>query len=286
MSLRIPALLPRAAVLVLAGVAATATLGYAAGRDLTPTTPTPATTIAPQGTVLVPDVRGQAFVFAKGALEDAGFAWRVAGPVHGYSSNTVVDQSPAPGTKLLDTGAPLITLTLKRTPGYQELGAAADASPYAGTPAERADLANRVVPKPRPKPAVTTTAAPPATTTSEPAPTEAPKQTAAPAARPPAFVVPGARKEPLDEIPLTQRADKLAAWLARHPKPSNANVKYWLYQHQWIVTGARLGWWHGAQALHSLIAVDKRAEAQWGFGAKSEAAAAGALRYVEARSTK
>ena len=28
---------------------------------------------------MVPDVRGLAFVFVKGTLEDAGFAWRVAG---------------------------------------------------------------------------------------------------------------------------------------------------------------------------------------------------------------
>ena len=166
MSLRIPALLPRAAVLVLAGVAATATLSYAARRNISTTTETQAPTAAPQGTVLVPDVRGQAFVFAKGALEDANFAWRVAGSVHGYSSNTVVAQSPTPGTKLLDTGSPLITLTLKRTPGYQELGAAEDASPYAGTPDERADLATRVVPARKPAATTTTsTATTPTTTT-------------------------------------------------------------------------------------------------------------------------
>ena len=297
MSLRIPALLPRAAVLVLAGVAATATLSYAAGRDISSSPTTQATTTAPQGTVLVPDVRGQAFVFAKGALEDAGFAWHVSGSVHGYSSNTVVEQSPAPGTKLLDTGSPLVTLTLKRTPGYQELGAAEDASPYAGTPDERADLATRTVPARKPAattPAATTTA-PAATTTAPAATTPAPSasaparkqaKAAAPAARPPAFVVPGARKEPLDEIPLTERAKNLGTWLAAHPKPTNANEKYWLYQHQWVVTGARLGWWHGAQALQTLIAVDKQAQAQWGVGAKSEAAAAAALSYVEARSKK
>ncbi len=144
---------------------------------------------------------------------------------------------------------------------------------------------------PAQKPAVTTTTATTATTTTTPAPAQAPKhtqatKTAAPAARPPAFIVPGARTEPLDEIPLTQRAQNLGAWLAKHPKSTNANVKYWLYQHQWIVTGAKLGWSHGAEALQTLIAVDKHAESQWGFGAKSEAAAAAALSYVEARSKK
>jgi PASTA domain-containing protein len=289
MSLRFPALLPRAAVLVLAGVAATATLSYAAGRNITATTPAQATTTAPQGTVLVPDVRGQAFVFAKGALEDAGFAWHVGGSVHGYSANTVAEQSPPPGTKLLDTGSPVVTLTLKRTPGYQELGAAEDASPYAGTPDERADLATRVAAAPKPAATTTTTAA--ATTaaaaTTPAAPKRAPaKRAATPAARPPAFVVPGARTEPLDEMPLTARAHALDTWLAKHPKSTNANVKYWLYQHQWIVTGAKLGWWHGAQALQTLIAVDEHAQSQWGFGAKSKAAAVAALGYVEARSKK
>src|SRR5437899_2559407 len=48
--------------------------------------------------------------------------------------------------------------------------------------------------------------------------------------RPPAFRVAGAPKEPLDEIPLTDRAQRLRAWLGRHPKPTAANVRYWLYQ--------------------------------------------------------
>ncbi len=38
------------------------------------------------------------------------------------------------------------------------------------------------------------------------------------AKRPPAFVVPGARREPLAEPPLTVRANALLTWLARHPK--------------------------------------------------------------------
>ena len=85
-------------------------------------------------------------------------------------------------------------------------------------------------------------------------------------------------------MPLTDRARLLARWLSSHPKPTNANVRHFLYQNAWITTGARFGWWHGAQALRTLIAVDKRVEAQWGFGARSEAVARGALAYVEARS--
>src|SRR5438876_1021821 len=84
----------------------------------------------------------------------------------------------------------------------------------------------------------------------------APTPKSKPAARPPAFNVPGARKEPLDEIPLPRRAARLQGWLARHPNPTSANVHYWLYQNAWIVTGARFGWWHGAEALRLLVRAD------------------------------
>src|SRR6185437_8177719 len=132
-------LLPRAAVLVLVALGATATLTYAAGRDISTAPPasSPALTAA---TVVVPDVKNQAFVFAKGGLEDAGFAWRVVGSVRGYSVNTVVSQSPAAGTKLLDTGAPLIKVTLKRNSRYKQVGQAEDASPYAATAAQPVGL--------------------------------------------------------------------------------------------------------------------------------------------------
>src|SRR5204862_199938 len=80
---------------------------------------------------------------------------------------------------------------------------------------------------------------------------------AAPAARPPAFVLPKAPKEPLKEMPLPQRAHLLSAWIAAHPKPTSARVRHFLFQHTWIVTGASFGWWHGAEALRELIAADR-----------------------------
>ena len=101
--------------------------------------------------------------------------------------------------------------------------------------------------------------------------------------RPAAFHVPGAPKEPLDEIPLQVRAQRLEAWLARGRDPTAANQRHWLYQHAWIVTGARFGWWHGAEAIRILIRVDRRVESQWGVGYRSEAAARFALAAVEAR---
>jgi hypothetical protein len=101
--------------------------------------------------------------------------------------------------------------------------------------------------------------------------------------RPAAFHVPGAPKEPLSEIPLPARARSLEAWLTRGRDPTAANQRYWLYQHAWIVTGARFGWWHGAEALRLLIRVDRRAESQWGIGYRSEALARRALAAVEVR---
>jgi hypothetical protein len=101
--------------------------------------------------------------------------------------------------------------------------------------------------------------------------------------RPPAFHVPGAPKEPLDEISLPDRAYGLSAWLTPSRRPTAANVRHWLYQHAWIVTGARLGWWHGAAALRVLIRVDRRIESMWGIGYRSEAGARNALAALEAR---
>jgi hypothetical protein len=98
--------------------------------------------------------------------------------------------------------------------------------------------------------------------------------------RPVAFHVPGAPKEPLNEIPLPARARRLEAWLTLSRGPTAANQRYWLYQHAWIVTGARFGWWHGAKALRVLIRVDRRVESQWGIGYRSEAVARGALAAV------
>jgi hypothetical protein len=98
--------------------------------------------------------------------------------------------------------------------------------------------------------------------------------------RPAAFDVQGAPKEPLDEIPLPARARRLEAWLTRDRGPTAANQRHWLYQHAWIVTGARFGWWHGAEALNVLIRVDRRVESQWGIGYRSEAVVRGALAAV------
>jgi hypothetical protein len=286
MGQRLPTVLPRIAVLVLVALAASAGLTFAAGKSIQSSTPS--TAAAPAAarrleTIVVPDLRHQAFVFAKQQLADAGFAWKVVGPVQGFAANTVVTQSPAPGTKLFDTGAPLITLTLARNGSYPQDGSPDNASSYPATADRRVDVS--VAPAPKitaPKAAAPTVTTAPATTTAQTTTTTAATDKA-PAQRPPDFVVPGAKKEPLNEIPLPDRAARLGDWIGKHPKPTDANVKYWLYQNAWVVAGARMGWWHGADALRTLIAVDQRTESVWGIGANSENVARRALAEVEAR---
>jgi len=268
MALRAAAHLPRLVVLGAVFLFAGATLTYGAAQRISADAAAKATAPATAPTVVVPDITGQAFVFAKGSLEDAGFAWRVAGSVHGYAVNRVVSQSPAAGTKLKDTGAPTVSVSLART-GYAETGEPEDVSPYIGTAVILAST--------------------PFTAQSKPVatkPAAAKKPAAAPAAakRPPAFTVPGAPKEPLDEITLSARAKRLSDWLTAHPRPTNATVHNFLYQNAWIVTGARFGWSHGAEALQVLIVADQKAMRLWGLGHKSELAARHALAEVEARS--
>jgi hypothetical protein len=95
--------------------------------------------------------------------------------------------------------------------------------------------------------------------------------------------VAGAPKEPLDEMTLPARALRLQRWVASRPK-TPANTQHWLYQHAWIVTGAQFGWWHGAQALETLLAVDRQVESRWGIGSKSESVAKAALVQVRRKS--
>jgi hypothetical protein len=150
-------------------------------------------------------------VFAKGILQDHGFAWHVAGTVQGFAANTVAAQLPAPGTTVVDTGAPLITLTLALNPSYAEQGTPENDAPYPGTaitlpakvsrkpvttgtprlepvvepqgalpaPAPTATPTPTPTPTPAPTPATTTTAVPPA-----PAPTVPVTAPGAPATTP------------------------------------------------------------------------------------------------------
>jgi hypothetical protein len=286
MNLRLSSLLLRVFMVVLVALLATATITFAAENRGGPAVNVPAASTAPT-ILLVPDVRGQAYVFAKSTLEEGGFAWRVTGSVKGYAANTVVGQSPAPGSRLYDTGAPTIGLTLKVNSRYPQAGTPEDSAPFAGTPARLVGVVTK--PKAKPKAKVKPRAVKPKVKpkktkpVAKPKPKPKPKPKAKPA-RPPAFVVPGAKPEPLDEVPLTTRAKNLDAWLSTHRSLTNDNVGHWLYQHSWIVTGARLGWWHGAQALETLITVDRKVQRYWGIGSRSERVARAALAEVRKKS--
>ena len=299
MSLRLNSLLPRVFVIVIVALLATATITFAAETSGAPPVNPPTETAAPR-ILLVPYVRGQAYVFAKSTLEEAGFAWHVSGGAPGYAANTVSGQSPAPGTRLYDTGAPTISLTLRANPRYPQAGSPESNSPFAGTPLRYVGVVASTKPKAKPKvkpkakakaKAKHATKTKPKKHPAKPKPAQKPKtkpstkpKPHAPSSRPPAFVVPGAKAEPTDEIPLTERASNLDRWLSSHHSPTNDNVRYWLYQHAWIVTGAKLGWWHGAQALETLIAVDRKVEGEWGMGSRSERVARAALAEVRSKS--
>lgn len=294
MAARLTMLLPRLAALVVIWLLAAASFTFAAGGE----EPVPSAGEAAAGperpeALIVPDVRRQAYVFAKGILQDAGFAWRVEGPVDGYSANTVAVQTPAPGAKVVDNGAPTIVLRLERNGDYPERGLPENRSRGGGTPvvllrdwlrahpsvpAAETEAMETAPAETAPAPTTTeappaTTEAPPATTAAEPPPAPDDEQ----AYRRPAFEVEGAPREPADEMPLPERARMLERRLLGAGKPGRSLVRFWLYQHSWIVTGARFGWKDGDDALRILVRLDERLERRYGFGGKSAVTARRAL---------
>ena len=183
MAARLTMLLPRLAALVVIWLLAAASLTFAAGSDGLEQSPAQAGAKAERPKALVvPDVRRQTYVFAKGILQDAGFGWRVDGSVEGYAANTVVVQNPAPGTKVVDNGTPTVVLRLERNPDYPERGLPENASRPKGTPvvllkdwrrAQRAAAETAEAAETAPAetaPAATAPAPPTTTATTEPAP--------------------------------------------------------------------------------------------------------------------
>jgi PASTA domain len=270
--------MPRVGVIACAICLLTGTLGYAASSTLTPpAAPVEPVAAAAPEPLVVPDVRKQAYVFAKGSLEQSGFAWRVTGSVPGFAANVVVSQSPAPGARVIADGTPTVVLQLRRNGAHEQEGVPENASPYAGTPARLVGGAEPSAPAPA------QSAAPAAPKPAKSTPTK-PKPKAAAASRKPAFAVAGAPVEPADEMLLSTRAKQLASWVEKHPQRTKAAVSHWLYQHSWIVTGASFGWAEGAAALRTLVAVDRRVQELWGVGADSERQARRALAEVSAKS--
>jgi beta-lactam-binding protein with PASTA domain len=120
-----------AVVAIACAVVTGAAMTYAAQRFASPNAK--ATGTPKQQTLVVPDVEGQVYVFAKGILEEGGFGWVVNGAVRGYAVDVVAKQFPAPGTTVVNSGAPMITLTLARNPKFKEQGQPEDQSPYPPT---------------------------------------------------------------------------------------------------------------------------------------------------------
>jgi len=287
MAARFTALIPRLLALTVIWLLGAATWTLAADKPVGGTqTGTGAAEVTRPDVLTVPDVRGKAYVFAKGILQDSGLAWRVRGAVQGYAANIVVWQSPVPGSRIIDNGAPTVSVRLSKNAAYGERGLPENEAPYKGTrvvylsdwreaheqPSETTTAATTTAPATTSTP-VTTTA--PSTTT-EPEPATEPK------IRKPDFTVQGAPPEPADEITLPQRARLLQKRMDAMQKPTNRLVNYWLYQHSWIVTGARFGWHDGDEALRILIKVDQSLQRRFDFGARSEEVARRALAYVEA----
>jgi beta-lactam-binding protein with PASTA domain len=291
MAARLAMLAPRLIALVVIWLLAAASWTLAAGGPQSSQPAAPAVEEPTRPDVLVvPDVRRQAYVFAKGILQDAGFAWRVEGPVAGYAANTVLSQSPAPGVRVVDNGAPTVVLRLERSSEYEERGVPENRSSYKGTSVV---LLSKWQAAQKKRAQVTTETQPAATTTTSataPAPTPAPAPSAAPEQgetspgyRRPDFVVEGAPREPADEMPLPQRARALEDRAVALTKPNRKFMSHWLYQHAWLVTGARFGWKDGDDALRTLIQIDRSLYVRFGFGARSERVARSALAFVEAR---
>jgi PASTA domain-containing protein len=127
--------LPRVTAVAAVVLLVSATISLAADK---PTARKPARAAKPQQVLVVPDVRNQVFVLASGALEDAGFGWKVRGSVHGFPANTVVSQQPKAGTLVFNTGAPTITLRLAAGEAAQ-IGQPQDRSPYGASLIRRVD---------------------------------------------------------------------------------------------------------------------------------------------------
>jgi PASTA domain len=290
MAARLTVLLPRLLALTVIWLLGAATFTLAAEKKSPPPKAAGSAVPADPKILAVPDVRGKAYVFAKGILQDAGFAWRVKGSVQGYAANSVAVQSPAPGSRVVDNGAPTVVLRLLKNSTYGERGLPENDAPYPGTRAiSLSEWREQHAAATGSTTAATTAASTTAATTTAPTTTAATTTNENPSPKPPKgrkpdFVVPGAPAEPADEMPLPARARMLEHRVGNAAKPTRRLVDFWLYQHAWIVTGARFGWHDGAEALRILVRVDKSLERRFGFGARSEAVARRALAYVEAKS--
>ena len=300
MAARLATLAPRLIALVVIWLLAAASWTLAAGgpQDSETATTAPAAGEPAKPEVLVvPDVKRQAYVFAKGILQDAGFAWRVKGAVKGYAANTVATQSPAAGhAGRRQRRAPGRRHPASRSTEYAERGVPENESPYEGTPVvlmsdwhaeqppgrDRSRAAgdhDRSGPRPRPhRPRRPRPQRPPPPLRRPP-----PSRSRAPTA-PRTSSFRARRASPSTRCrSRSARRSSSAAWPRSRRGPGEKFVGHWLYQHAWIVTGAGFGWRNGDDALRTLVQVDRSLYVRFGFGAKSEQVARRMLAWVESQ---
>ena len=198
--------------------------------------------MAPTPLVSVPDVRGQAYVFAKER-------WRSAASPGGSSARWPATpptpssrrrRRPVPGSSTpacpRSCSASSAASTPRREAG-ERIALHGHEDPLPPPDGGSEGQARGAKPKAKSKPV--------AKPKTKPRAKPKPKVTSA---RPAAFPVARRPRRPQDELALPERARRLEQWLRTHSKPTNANVQHWLYQHEWLVTGARFGWWRGAAA--------------------------------------
>src|ERR671935_110576 len=111
-----PRLTALAVLLVL--LLGTATFTYAAQQRIAATKPVRAPRPVAPPLLGVPNVSGQAYVFAKGTFQDAGFAWRVEGSVRGFAAKNVRREAHC-ATAVTVSSASSVTLNL---PSYCPTG--------------------------------------------------------------------------------------------------------------------------------------------------------------------
>ena len=197
------------------------------------------------------------------------------------------------GRRVVDNGAPVVIVTLRRSTEYAERGVPENVSPYDGTSVVLLKrLARRAGPGrdgPRgPRP-------PPLRLRPRPQPLR-PRRPLRLRPRHPRRPRSRRRSRPRTAIarrtspcrrpgraqqrdPAAERAKNLQRRVsgAQVESPARSSWGNWLYQHAWIVTGARFGWADGDVALQTLVQVDRSLYVRFGFGAKSEQVARSTL---------
>ena len=218
----------------------------------------------------------------RASLEQDGFAWRVTAPCPGFAANVVVSQSPAPGTRVFDDGAPTSSLRLSRNATTRRRACPRTSRPYAGKPSPGRSACGAAEAKDRPGEGRHSggEARESAAAEGEAVTAEAAKPTPPPArARPPS-------SSPARRRSRSTRSSSAPARSSSQPGSRSirsrtaANVDHWLYQHAWIVTGAKLRL--VATAPQALRDADRRRPAVsqklWGVGSQSEQVARAAAR--------